>query len=216
MPSPTPSLAEVISETIAAARGGISVAMPATILSYDPARQIASVKPAISMRYESDGVLVPSPIGIVSNLPVLFPSGGGTSITWNLLPGDQVLLIVCDRSLDEWKSTGAQENVPADIRRFDFTDAIVLPGIRPITQPLSVEAWAAGATVIKGDDVRLGSSLALDFVALSSKVDAAIAAIVAAFNAHTHMVSAVSSPTAVPNGPITSQSPTGATKVKAI
>ncbi|NOT72466.1 MAG: hypothetical protein HOP09_14690 [Hyphomicrobium sp.] len=213
--SATPSLAEVVSDAIAAARGGVNVSMPATVLTYDPARQVASVKPSISMRYlDASGVLSPMSIGVVSNLPVLFPSGGGFSLTWDLVPGDQVLLVVCDRSLDEWKLTGAQENVPVDIRRFDFTDSVVVPSIRPITQPLAPDAWATGAAVLKSSDVRLGSSLAADFVALSSKVDAALAAIVNAFNAHTHMLG--NTPTLVPSSLLPPAAPTGATSVKAI
>ena len=200
MPSETPDLGEILAETVSFALGRVSTALPATIVSYDPATQKATCKPTVSGRYhdpETD-TLIPIPLPTIAGVPVVFPRANGGGLTWPLAPGDVVLLVICDRSLDEWKSTGAPENTPQDVRRFDLTDAVALPCIRPDTAPIPASGWAPGATVLEGLDVRLGSSAAVDFVALASKVLAELAKIKAKFDIHTHVSAAPGSPTAIP------------------
>jgi hypothetical protein len=200
MPGETPGLGELLAEAVAFARGSIATAIPATVVAYDPARQAVTVKPTVSGRYQDPetGALVPFPLPTISNVPVAFPSSAGFAITWPLAPGDTVYLVVADSSLDEWKAGGAPENVPQDVRRFDLTDAIALPGLRPFSRPIPATGWSPEALVLQGVDIRLGSSVAVDFVALAGLVAAELAKLVTTFNAHTHVSAAPGSPTAAP------------------
>lgn len=216
--SETADMGELLAETIAFVRGSINTAIPATVVSYDPARQTVVAKPTITARFQDGetGVILPFPLPTVANIPVAFPSSTGFAITWPLFPGDTVYLVLADRGLDEWKATGAAENFPQDSRRFDLTDAVAIPGLRPFTKPIPATGYSATAMVLEGVDVRLGSSAATDLVALSSLVAAELAKRDAAFNAHTH----VSAAPTVPTGPPVPLAPPlgniAATRVRAV
>lgn len=217
MAGETPDLGELMAEAVAFARGSLSGNIPATVIAYDAARQTVTVKPTVSGRYQDPdtGILIPFPLPQVANVPVAYPSSAGFSITWPLVPGDTVYLVVAEASLDEWKATGAAENIPADVRRFDLTDAVAIPGLRPFVNPIPPTGWSPSALVISGLDIRLGSAAALDRVALSSLVAAELAKIVAVFNGHTHTSTAPGSPTATPLPALLPAGPVAALKVSA-
>lgn len=188
MPAITPDLSALLDDLAGSIRGRINVALPAEVVSYNPALQTLTAKPTVSGRYQDPetGALVPFPIPAISNVPVAFPGAGLFSITWDLVPGDPVLLVFADRSLDEWKSTGLPETVPADVRRHDLTDAVAIPGLRPLTAPVPATGWASGALVLSAPDIRAGSALALSPVALAPLVDAVVQALTVYLAAHTH------------------------------
>lgn len=218
MSSETPDLGELLLEVSAFTIGQLSIAIPAVVVSYDPARQAITAKPTVSGRYQDPGTgaLVPFPLPTVANVPVVQLGGvlGGLNVP--LSPGDTVLLVCADRSLDEWKALGSPETVPQDTRRCDLTDAIAIAGLRPFSTPTPPTNYAPGAVVMHGADVRLGSSAAVDFVALASRVLAELASIKAAFDAHVHPVGGAAPPfSGVPSTPMPAPGSVAATKVKA-
>jgi hypothetical protein len=217
MAADSPRLDDLLSEAMAAALGRVRVAMPAVVLSYDGATQTVTAKPAIMPRRHDPDTdeLVPYELPAIANVPVMFHSSSLGSLTIPLVAGDFVFLLVADRSLDEWKATGNELNVPQDVRRFDWTDVVAIPGGRPIVAPLGATKVSATGPVLAGDDVRLGSGAASDFVALASLVFAELQAIRVAFNAHTHNDPA-SGTTGVPIQTMGSAGSVAATKVKAV
>lgn len=211
-------LGELLAQTIAAARGPMKTAIPATVLAYNPALQTVTAKPSISGRYQDPdtGLLIPFPLPAVANVPVAFPSSAGFAITWPLVPGDPVFLVIADRSIDEWKSSGAPENVPLDTRRFDLTDAIAIPGLRPFTRPIPATGWSPTAMVLEGVDIRLGSSAALSPVALAPLVSSVLSALQAWLATHTHSgVTTGTGASGPPVGPPPVPGSVAAVKVKA-
>lgn len=174
--SDAPEWEDIIREAIRAGLGGVHVSLPAVVVAYNPALQQATVKPIVHERFKDvrTGLEIPNPAPPlpIPNLPVVWPSGmGGTvGLTHGLAPGDPVTLLVGDRSTDEWRATGAPDVLPLDGRRFDLSDAVVIPGGRAFvpgpTGPLPPTAYdAAGAPVLSGTPatpVKLGSSLAVD------------------------------------------------------
>lgn len=164
----TPDLGSLLAATVAFTRGSIATAIPATVLAYNPTLQTVTAKPTISGRrhdVETDA-LVPFPLPAVANVPVIFPRGGGAGLTLPVTVGDTGILLICDRSLDEWKSTGAAENVPLDTRRHDLTDAVFFPGGHPFVSPIPPSGYAAGSVVLEALSLLLGSSAATAPVAL--------------------------------------------------
>lgn len=176
----TPTLASVIRQYVNRRIGGIRVSMPATVEKYDPATQTLSASPV----FEEGDTRLP----IVHNVPVAFPQGGGFSITYNLVPGDIVLLVFSDKSLEEWLTAGGVQQ-PRDRRVHSLSDAFAVPGINPLNGSIPAPATTGvvlgtkdGTTVaaITQTDVRLGSSVASDPVALSSLVSVELGKISAA------------------------------------
>ena len=117
------------------------VAIPGVVTSYDAATQTATVQPVVRFRYtDTDGESKQYLPGPVPNVPILYPSGGGYSLTFPFDTGDPVLLMVADRSIAEWKATGAEDNTPQHFRRFDLSDAFAIPGGRSPADPLETDA----------------------------------------------------------------------------
>lgn len=177
MPGDTtkPRAADVQRLASEAAIGAIQTALPATIVDYDSSTQKATVAVVPCFRRRERGALTcfrPNPI---PNVPVVFPSSAGYSLTFPLTAGDPVTLVFSGRSMDEWLLTGEAETEPADPRRFSLIDAIAIPGGRPFVDPLA--GVDDSAMVLTGDEIRLGSVSASDFVALSSLVDSNFTAI---------------------------------------
>lgn len=217
----TPDDETLIKDIARQAVAKVGTMLPGRILSYDRATQTCTVRPLIrrSRRDPVTGARIsylPEP---VSNVPVWFPGGSAGGLTYDLAAGDDCLIFMAERSLDEWKGTGRDDNTPADfMRRHDLTDAIVFPGVRPIVDPLPATAYASGAVVLRGGDVRLGDSTATDFVALASLVLAELQHLAAQFNAHTHLYApgpGTPVPTATPIPTATPATSVAADKVKA-
>jgi len=122
-----PTLTQGVKAAIDYALRSIHTCLPGRIEEYDHEEQMASVTPLLSIGYE-DGTSLDLPI--VQNVPVVFPSGGGASITFPLEQGDGVLLVFSERSIDQWLARGGVV-VPDDPRIFDLSDAIAIPGLNP-------------------------------------------------------------------------------------
>ena len=183
----TPSWAALMRRAADERVGQMHTAIPGRVVKYDAATQKAWVQPVVKGISPVDGSSVKMPQ--LPSMPVVFPQGGGFSITWPLKPGDTVLVIFSEQAMAQWLISGNDDAEPEHPWRFELTDGIVLAGMRPfvgsLTSPsdtemkLGLEDETAqivinvdGGVVVKSDDVRLGSAAASDFVALSSLVAA--------------------------------------------
>lgn len=156
----------------------IHVATMGEISSFDPATQLAAVKVLLKETdTDETGAEVVKSLGVLSDVPVQFPSAGGFSLTFPVAAGDPCLLVFTDRSLDKWLDTGAEVD-PVDLRRHDLTDAVAILGVRARPQAIpSVDLTA----ITLGKDGQPA-----DFAALAAKVDARLAHLEAALNVHVH------------------------------
>ena len=96
---------------------------------------------------------------------------------------------------------------------------VLCPAGDPGAQVSALWEPAAGSTlelVVTGQDIRLGGSGATDFVALASKVLAALQSLVTTFNAHTHVSSPTGGPTAPPVPQASAPADVAATTTKAL
>ena len=100
----------------------LHVAMPGTIISYDPDTATADVQPALR-RTSTFGNLLTAPL--LSGVPVFLPSADFTPS-----PGDACLLIFADFCIDGWYDT-SQPVVPPSPRMHDLSDAFAIVGFRP-------------------------------------------------------------------------------------
>lgn len=110
----------------------VHTAMPATFISFDESDRSATVQPSINKNY-LDGSEAKLPI--IHKVPVIFPLAGSASITFPINPGDFCLLIMCERSLEEWKRLGINQK-PIDRRKFNLSDAIAIPGLIPFGESM--------------------------------------------------------------------------------
>ena len=111
----------------------LHTALPGIVESFDADKQLAKVSPAITRVLINGETLEISPI---IEVPVVFSSGGGFSITTPVSSGDDCLLIFCERSIDNWKYFGGVKR-PHDGRMHNYTDAIAIVGARNQLDKLS-------------------------------------------------------------------------------
>lgn len=214
-PVGTPSAPEVHEAFIKAALDRVHTAIPGKIQSYDAARQVADIVPQVPRvvrgRLTRERKLDHLPV--FPDVPVAFPRAAGFYIHFPVQPGDTCLVVVTEADMNEWLRTGEAID-PGLSGRFRLSSAVAFLGLSPETNritdatpgALTIGKQGGPQVVIDGALVRVGSALASDFVALSSKVDAAIAAIVAYVNSHTHVVGGTA---AVPGTPPVSAPVTG-------
>lgn len=119
------ALYNTIQKQINTSLASIFTALPASIVTYDSSKKTCSVQINLKKTYRSGDVIS---YPIIHNVPVLFYQTATTLISLPLKKGDQVLLIFCQRSLDEWHNKDG-ELTPEDSRKFDINDAIAIPGL---------------------------------------------------------------------------------------
>lgn len=129
---------------------GLRVAMPGIIQSFDPETVTCVIQPAIiGTKTDGDGNEQPAPLSLLMDVPVIFPRGGGVTLTFPVKAGDECLVIFSDRSIDFWwQSGGVQE--PADSRLHDLSDAFAIVG--PQSQARKISGISTSAAQLRTDD----------------------------------------------------------------
>lgn len=129
----TPSLAQVLRDAIENRLVELHVSLPAKIVTYDPSTQKASVQALIKRTFVS-GESVDLPV--FTDVPVAWPRAGKAWLHMPLKAGDFCQVVFCERSLDEWKTTGASV-APKEMRKHNLSDGWVVPGGYPFASPMS-------------------------------------------------------------------------------
>ncbi len=96
-------------------------AMPGMVESFDAATQTASVRPAL----KHSSVSLP----VIPDVPVYFPGGAASGITWPVADGDECLLVFADFDIDRWFESGEAQEAASD-RTHDLPDAFAFVGFR--------------------------------------------------------------------------------------
>jgi hypothetical protein len=96
------------------------------IISYDPTKNTASIQIGMKRQLPNNEVVTYPPL---QDCPVFFLTGGTSSISMPILPGDTCLILFNDRDIDTWWATG-ENNVPPTPRAHSLSDGICLVGIR--------------------------------------------------------------------------------------
>jgi hypothetical protein len=127
----TPSLAQVIRDSIDAKLLDTHTCMPGQVVKYDSSKNMVDVQPVLKITYENGDV---NPLPVITNVPVQFLRSGKAFISVPIKAGDYVTLVFAERSLDIWASQGGVVD-PDDVRKHHLTDAIALPGVYPFSDP---------------------------------------------------------------------------------
>ncbi|MGE5989813.1 Gp138 family membrane-puncturing spike protein [Klebsiella michiganensis] len=126
------------------------VSIPGIIQSFDPNAVTAIVQPAIKgAEQDESGAEVSVNLPLLVDVPVVFPRGGGCTLTFPVKEGDECLVIFADRCIDFWwQSGGIQE--PVDGRMHDLSDAFAIIG--PQSQAKKISGISSSAVELRSDD----------------------------------------------------------------
>jgi hypothetical protein len=121
-----PHFSDVIRATVDAMLLDMYFTLPAKIVKYNKDTQYADVEIQLYEKF-IDGVLDLPPV--IPMVPVKHPraNDGKAFIHMPLKPGDDVILVFSQRSLDNWKTQGGPSD-PSDPRKHHITDAYALIG----------------------------------------------------------------------------------------
>jgi len=153
---------DIISGAIRSVISGMHTCLPGKIESYDYTTQKANVLPLLRDVY-GDGQEINMPV--IIDVPIIFPAIGSVGLTFPVSPGDGVLLVFAERSIDKWLSLGGVVT-PDDPRRFDLSDAIAIVGLNPFTETsqadnnddVTLQNGTAKLKLQSGGKVALGNS----------------------------------------------------------
>lgn len=125
-------------------------AMPGIIQSFDPSKQTVVVQPAIKALWRDPvGEQTWQTMPLCLDVPVVFPGGGGCTMTFPLVEGDECLLVFASRCIDAWWQSGGI-GVQAELRMHDLSDGFCIPG--PRSQPRVLSGISTSALQIRSDD----------------------------------------------------------------
>jgi hypothetical protein len=219
MSDDSPDLIDVLETWFETFSRDLHTSFPGKVERYDAARQVVDVQPMVRRAIENeDGEVVSEDLPLLPSIPLLFPRMGLWSVTFPVAPGDWVMVLCAEGSIGHVRRTGEKMDA-GDLRRHHLSHAVALCGFAPTpaaltdvsTEDLVIGRQGGGKIAITSDGVvHLASNPAAQFLALANKVDAAIGAIVSAFNSHGHGGQGVAPP-AVPIAP---QASTACAKVK--
>lgn len=139
-------------------KSGLRAAMPGTIKSFDPenvtcvvelstfGRDVRAKRGSTSTdRAKSEDGYYP----ILQDMPVVFPRGGGCTLTFPVKAGDECLVVFADRCIDFWWQNGDTQNTSRN-RLHSLSDAFVIPG--PQSQAKKISSISTSAAQLRTDD----------------------------------------------------------------
>lgn len=139
-----PSLNEMMIAAMTGWQSNIWTALPGIVSSFDAAKQTCEVQLAIQIKKTSpvDGSFEWITIRPIVDCPVFFPSGGGCTLTFPLVAGDECLVIFSSRCIDAWWQSGGVQNQPI-LRMHDISDGFVFAGVRSQPRKFNVSTSSA-------------------------------------------------------------------------
>lgn len=193
--------------------------LPGRVESYDPEAQTAQIEVTLTVpTFDVSGARTEHQIPLLLDVPVYFPQGGGYTLTFPVVKGDECLVVFASRCVDAWWAYGGVQP-QNELRMHDLSDGFAFVGFRsqpnrlnPAPSILGTELRSDdGATkvaiegnviTVKAATVNVESAVVnlSDGASLKALVDESF---IDLFNLHTHLCTAPGSPSATPTIPST-------------
>lgn len=142
------------------------VSCPGIIESFNPEAKTVTVRPAIRAAVgNADGTVESQELPLLVDVPVVFPSAGGFTLTFPIKQGDDCLVVFSDSCMDAWWQSGGVQD-PVEYRMHDLSDAIAIFG--PLNQPHQIPN-------ISTENVQLRNDSGKSFIEIDSTGNITIA-----------------------------------------
>ena len=198
--STEPTLAEILRVAAENRERDLFVAFVGVVEKFTPGPPgppVVDVLPVIKRALsDTDGKIVHEDLPVVQNVPVVYPSATGVSMTWPITKGDHVLCVCTNWSHQQWRETGSPSE-PGDLRTHEVGNALAIAGVLPKSGTLpmgtgiEVRAPDINVETTANVDVTTPANVNVDALLVSigsaSKEFVVLAdKLVTAFDAHTH------------------------------
>ena len=144
---------------------GLRCAMPATVVSVDYGKMTLTAQPTIKGILMTKTGAAAEALPVLQDVPIVWPSGGGVTLTLPVAAGDECLLVIADRCIDAWWQSGGVQ-LPMDSRAHDLSDAFAIVGVR--SQPRVIAGVSSTAAQLRTDDGSTVISLASGAVSIKA------------------------------------------------
>lgn len=140
---------EAMRQVLSGWQVGMWTALPGIVLSVNMAAMTCEVQPTIQAVVQNENnELVQTDLPPFPNVPIVFPSAGGFSITFPVAVGDEVLVVFSSRCIDAWWQLGGVQQA-MEARMNDLSDGFAIPG--PRSQPRVLSGISTTALQIRND-----------------------------------------------------------------
>lgn len=144
----------------------IWTALPGIVQSFDATALTVSVQPAIQGRVsDKTGTASNVNLPLLVDVPVVFPHGGGFSLTFPVKAGDECLVVFTSRCMDGWWQDGGVQP-QLDRRMHDLSDGMAILG--PWSQKRKIGGINGGATELRSDDAATVVSVSAGHITLKA------------------------------------------------
>lgn len=124
-------------------------ALPGIVDRFDAERMTVDVQPTINGRLRSQkGEISSMQMPKLLDCPVLWQGGGGVTLTFPIVAGDECLVVFASRCIDAWWDQGGVQD-PAEVRMHNLSDGFALVGVRSLPRAFEVSSSEA---VLRSDD----------------------------------------------------------------
>lgn len=125
-------------------------ALPGSIVSFDPVTVTAVVQPALQGVVRAvDGSASAVNLPLLPDVPVVFPRGGGATLTFPIAKDDECLVVFSSRCIDAWWQSGGVQ-LPMEPRLHDLSDGFCLVG--PQSQVRKISDISTTTVQLRSDD----------------------------------------------------------------
>lgn len=129
---------------------GLWTALPGHVESFDADKVTVTVQLGIQTQVlNPDGTVEQVKPSLLQDVPVLFPRGGGCTLTFPIKQGDECLVIFACRSIDSWWQSGGVQ-APSDSRTHARADGFALIG--PMSQVNKISDISTDKVQLRSDD----------------------------------------------------------------
>lgn len=109
----------------------IYTSMPGRVINVDLEEQIADIQPLIEKVLPNEQTQAIQPI---LSVPIIFPASKNSQLSFPVSVGDTVLLVFCQRDIDNFKLGSERTHRPNTFRKLSVNDAVAIPGLFSIPQ----------------------------------------------------------------------------------
>lgn len=133
----------------------IWTAMPGIIESFDADAITCVVQPAImgiTQSVSADGTTVTAnqvALPVLVDVPVVFPRGGGYTLTFPVAAGDECLVVIACRCIDAWWQNGGVQP-QLEVRLHHLADGFAIPG--PFSQVTKIGNLSSDSVQLRSND----------------------------------------------------------------